>query len=53
MGSHKIILGSAHDLEKKFEKLKVFYRKGLEKVGWDRYQTINLKFENQVVCTKR
>ena len=53
MGSHKIILGSAQDLEKKFEKLKVFYRKGLEKVGWDRYATINLKFENQVVCTKR
>lgn len=53
VGDHKIILGEAQDLVKKFEKLKIFYRHGLEKVGWDRYTQINLKFENQVVCTKR
>ena len=53
LGEHKIILGDAQDLVKKFEKLKVFYRHGLEKVGWDRYSHVNLKFENQVVCTKR
>ncbi|MDG1850359.1 MAG: hypothetical protein P8I82_07760 [Flavobacteriales bacterium] len=53
MGNHKIIVGEARDLEKKFENLKVFYKRGLEKVGWDRYSQINLKFENQVVCTKR
>jgi cell division protein FtsQ len=53
IGDHKIVLGSALNLTKKFEKLKVFYREGLEKVGWDRYSHINLKFENQVVCTKR
>ena len=53
IGDHKIVLGSALNLTKKFEKLKVFSREGLEKVGWDRYSHINLKFENQVVCTKR
>ena len=53
IGDHKIVLGSALNLTKKFEKLKVFYRSGLEKVGWDRYSHINLKFDNQVVCTKR
>tara|TARA_B110000977_G_scaffold162635_1_gene208216 strand:- start:2513 stop:3241 length:729 start_codon:yes stop_codon:yes gene_type:complete len=53
IGDHKIVLGSALNLTKKLEKLKVFYRQGLEKVGWDRYSHINLKFENQVVCTKR
>ena len=53
VGNHKIILGSSKDLDSKFEKLKVFYRQGLEKVGWDRYSQINLKFENQIVCTKR
>lgn len=53
MGNHKIILGSSKDLDSKFEKLKVFYSQGLEKVGWDRYSHINLKFENQIVCTKR
>jgi cell division protein FtsQ len=53
VGEHKIILGDAQDLIKKFEKLKVFYRQGLEKIGWDRYSHINLKFDDQVVCTKR
>ena len=53
VGDHKIILGVAGDFKNKFEKLKVFYRQGLGKVGWDRYSMINLKYHNQVVCTKR
>lgn len=53
VGNHKIIVGAAQGLKKKFDNLKVFYKDGLEKVGWDRYTQINLKFENQVVCTKR
>jgi len=53
VGGHKIILGEAEDFRNKFEKLKVFYRQGLGKVGWDRYSMINLKYHNQVVCTKR
>tara|TARA_B100001093_G_scaffold517595_1_gene599633 strand:- start:15870 stop:16517 length:648 start_codon:yes stop_codon:yes gene_type:complete len=53
IGGHKIILGEAEDFRNKFEKLKVFYRQGLGKVGWDRYSMINLKYHNQVVCTKR
>ena len=53
LGGHKIILGEAEDLRNKFEKLKVFYRHGLGKVGWGRYSMINLKYHNQVVCTKR
>jgi len=52
-GNHKIILGKVENILEKLEKLKVFYRQGLEKVGWERYSHINLKFENQVVCTKR
>ena len=52
VGGHKIILGEAENFRNKFEKLKVFYRHGLGKVGWDRYSIINLKYQNQVVCTK-
>jgi len=52
-GDHKIILGKVENTAEKLEKLKVFYSQGLEKVGWERYSHINLKFENQVVCTKR
>lgn len=53
VGDHKIMIGEAKDLENKFEKLKIFYRHGLGKIGWDRYSIINLKYQNQVVCTKR
>ena len=53
VGVHKIILGEAKDFRNKFEKLKVFYRQGLVRVGWYRYSMINLKYHNQVVCTKR
>ena len=52
VGDHRIILGDVNDLEEKFNKLMIFYRQGLSKTGWNEYKTINLKFENQVVCTK-
>ncbi|MEO8150544.1 MAG: hypothetical protein ABI723_23130 [Bacteroidia bacterium] len=53
IGDQNILIGDAGDLEKKIEKLLVFYRKGLNKTGWTQYSTINLEFENQVVCTKK
>jgi cell division protein FtsQ len=53
VGNHTIVIGEVHDLEKKFKKLQLFYRKGLSKTGWNEYKEINLKFKNQVVCTKR
>ena len=53
VGNHTIILGDAQDLETKFNKLMVFYRKGLSKTGWNEYKTINLKYKNQVVCKKQ
>lgn len=53
VGDQKIVLGKAKDLESKFNRLQVFYKKGINKVGWDQYDTINLKFANQVVCTKK
>ena len=52
VGNHRILIGDITDIEEKIEKLKVFYLEGLSKTGWNEYQTINLKFKNQVVCTK-
>jgi|DewCreStandDraft_4_1066084.scaffolds.fasta_scaffold33230_2 cell division protein FtsQ len=49
---HIIILGDAENIEEKFFKLDVFYKNALKETGWDKYKTINLKYENQVVCTK-
>ena len=53
VGAHQIILGDASDLENKFFKLEVFYKEGLKKEGWNKYQKIDLRFNNQVICTKR
>ncbi len=53
VGNHRIVFGDARDIESKFEKLTVFYNKGLSNTGWNEYSVINLKYEGQVVCTKR
>jgi cell division protein FtsQ len=52
VGTHTILMGRADNLEDKFERLFVFYRKGLSRTGWNRYNVINIKFKNQVVCSK-
>jgi cell division protein FtsQ len=53
VGPHVVILGNLNDYEIKLEKLKLFYEKALPEEGWNKYKTINLKYRNQIVCTKR
>lgn len=53
VGNHRIVLGEADRLKDKFTKLKLFYKEGLSKTGWNEYKVVNLKFKNQVVCIKR
>jgi len=52
VGNQKIIFGDASQVKEKFNKLFVLYTKGFDKTGWNNYSTINLKFNDQVVCTK-
>lgn len=52
VGNQRIILGEIKELPEKFEKLNILYRKAMPKVGWNSYSIINLKFKDQVVCTK-
>lgn len=52
VGDHIVIVGNAQDIDKKLNKLALFYAKGLDMTGWNEYKTINLKYANQVVCTK-
>jgi len=52
-GNQVIEFGKAQNIEEKFDKLLIYYRKTVSDFGWDRYKKINLKFSNQVVCTKR
>lgn len=52
IGDQKIILGSARRLEDKLYRLKVFYQKGMPYTGWRKYETINLKYNGQIVCKR-
>lgn len=51
-GSHTVIFGSPDDAEEKFAKLLTFYRRGLRNIGWEAYRTIDVRYKEQVVCTK-
>ena len=53
VGDHLVYLGKLDDFEDKLARLKEFYKKGLNKVGWNKYSRINLEFSNQIICTKR
>lgn len=53
VGDHQVLLGKIDDYEKKLEKLKAFYNNAMGEVGWNKYSVINLKYDKQVVCTKR
>lgn len=52
-GDYIIEFGKLEDFEEKFEKLKLFYDQYLDKAGLNYYSSINLKFKNQIVATKR
>jgi cell division protein FtsQ len=53
VGAHQILLGTMDLWEKKLNNLELLYKQGLSKHGWNTYKTINLKYTNQVICTKR
>lgn len=54
VGDHKIIFGDAENIDGKFKKLNLFYMYGLNKTGrWTEYSAIDLRYKNQVVCTKK
>jgi cell division protein FtsQ len=42
--------GKAEELEEKFKKLKIFYKQILPQRGWNKYERVNLKYHNQIVC---
>ena len=51
IGREQIVFGGLEDMKAKFVKLKIFYRDGLPRLGWNRYSKLNLKMTSQVVGT--
>ena len=50
---HVVNIGNADGFENKFAKLKLFYSEVLPKKGWNTYDTISVKWNHQIVATKR
>ena len=42
-----------HALDKKLTNFKAFYKEADARNQLNRYKAINLKFDNQVICTKK
>ena len=53
VGTHIIYFGKFDGYKEKFNKLYAIYEKGFSREGWNKYKTINLKYEGQVVCKLR
>jgi cell division protein FtsQ len=53
VGNHLIKLGHGNDLNKKFNRLMIFYKQVLAKKGFDSYSTIDIQYAGQVVGTRR
>ncbi|MCW5900252.1 MAG: hypothetical protein KIT10_13375 [Flavobacteriales bacterium] len=59
VGGQRIVLGSPASwpdedaLAERFTKLELFYREGIPRSDWRRYQRVDLRFAGQIVCTQR
>ncbi len=50
---HVINIGNVDGLDNKFAKVKLFYREVMPKKGWNTYDTISVKWNHQIVATRR
>lgn len=53
VGNQLIKLGDAENLDEKFMKLYSFYKQVFAKYGFEKYETIDVSFKNQVVTVRR
>jgi cell division protein FtsQ len=53
IGGQRVLIGDGSQLEQRLAKLKLFYEKGIPLADWRRYERIDLRFADQIVCTKR
>ena len=53
VGNHVIKLGDGKDLDKKFNRVMIFYKQVLAQKGFDSYSAIDVQYNGQVVGTRR
>lgn len=50
IGGQEIIFGKPDDIDTKLMKLRIFFKKILPQMGWNKYKQVNLEFEGQIVA---
>lgn len=50
VGRQKLEFGRAEDIDKKFKKLKIFFKEIMPTKGWNAYSRVNVAFGDQIVC---
>ncbi|MBE8719518.1 cell division protein FtsQ [Sphingobacterium pedocola] len=53
VGNEELIIGTADSLDYKLDRLKIYYREILPKVGNDAYARVNVKYGDQIICERR
>jgi len=51
VGNHVVVLGEGDDFQQKFDRLFSFYKQVWPKVGFEKYDKIDVRFTGQVVAT--
>lgn len=51
MGNQRILAGDTSAMETKLGHLLAFYKNVSNKIGWDKYETLDLRFKGQVVAS--
>ena len=49
VGNHIVKLGKAEEIDKKLNRLLLFYKNVLAKTGFDTYRTIDVQYAGQVI----
>lgn len=49
---HVFLLGNADKLEEKFRRMNIFYKEVLTNQKSDQFKIINVKYNNQIICSK-
>lgn len=53
VGLMRVRIGDGTRLQQRLAKLRLFYEQGIPQADWRKYDAVDLRFDDQVVCSKR
>lgn len=51
IGDQRILFGDISGMREKFDNLFAFYKNVLNRIGWDKYETLDVRYKNQVIAS--